>query len=131
MAEDPYKVLNISPGASEEEITKAYRRLAKKYHPDLNPGDTDAARKMSIINDAYEQIKNGTATSGGYRGSTSSEYSGETGSYGYGSSGYGNAYGGSAYGAGFSYTDIAQRYIQSGLYQEALNVLSNVRDRSA
>lgn len=129
MAEDPYKVLNISPGASEEEITKAYRRLAKKYHPDLNPGDAQAARKMSAINDAYEQIKNGTAASGGSGARASSGYSGRAGAY---SGGFGSgAYSSSAYGAGFSYTDIAQQYIQSGLYQEALNVLSNVRDRSA
>ena len=125
MAEDPYKVLNISPGASEEEVTKAYRRLAKKYHPDLNPGDPEAARKMSAINDAYEQIKNGTAASGGSNARASSGYSGGAGAYTAG------GYGSSAYGAGFSYTDIAQRYIQSGLYQEALNVHSNVRDRSA
>lgn len=133
MAEDPYKVLNISPGASEEEVTKAYRRLAKRYHPDLNPGNAEAARKMSEVNDAYEQIKNGAAANGGARArdGASSGYSGGSGSYGYGTGGYGNAYGGSAHGAGFSYTDIAQRYIQSGLYQEALNVLSNVRDRSA
>lgn len=128
MAEDPYKVLGISPGASEEEVTKAYRRLAKKYHPDLNPGDADAARKMSAINDAYEQIKNGTTSSGTYTSSTSG-YSGGYG--GYSGAGYGGRGAGGAYGAGFSYTDIAQQYIQSGLYQEALNVLSNVRDRSA
>ncbi len=124
MAEDPYKVLGISPGASEEEVTKAYRRLAKKYHPDLNPGDADAAKKMSAINDAYEQIKNGTAGAG-ERTYGSSGYSGAY--RGYSGAGYGS----SGYEAGFSYTDIAQRYIQSGLYQEALNVLSNVRDRSA
>lgn len=55
---DPYSVLGVSPNASEEEIKKAYRRLAKKYHPDLNPGDTQAAKKMEEINVAYEQIKN-------------------------------------------------------------------------
>ena len=55
---DPYKVLGVSPDASDEEIKKAYRRLAKKYHPDLNPGDAVAAQKMQEINAAYEQIKN-------------------------------------------------------------------------
>ena len=55
---DPYRVLGVSPDASEEEIKRAYRRLAKKYHPDLNPGDAEAARKMQEINAAYEQIQN-------------------------------------------------------------------------
>ncbi len=54
MMMDPYKVLEINPGASEEEIKKAHRRLAKKYHPDLNPGDTHAAEKMNEINAAYD-----------------------------------------------------------------------------
>ena len=58
MIEDPYKVLGVSPDASDEEIKKAYRRLAKEYHPDRNPGDPVAAKKMQQINDAYDQIKN-------------------------------------------------------------------------
>ncbi|MCD7860251.1 MAG: DnaJ domain-containing protein [Firmicutes bacterium] len=55
---DPYSVLGVSPGASEEEIKKAYRRLAKQYHPDLHPGDEEAARKMREINAAYEELQN-------------------------------------------------------------------------
>ena len=39
---DLYEVLEISKGASDDEIKKAYRKLAKKYHPDLNPGDKEA-----------------------------------------------------------------------------------------
>ena len=58
MMEDPYQVLGLERGASDEEVKKAYRRLAKKYHPDANPGDAEAARKMQEINAAYEQIKN-------------------------------------------------------------------------
>ncbi|MCI8331557.1 MAG: DnaJ domain-containing protein [Clostridiales bacterium] len=54
---DPFKVLGVSPDASEEEITKAYRKLARRYHPDVNPGDAAAERKMKEINAAYEQIK--------------------------------------------------------------------------
>ena len=57
MTQDPYEVLGVPRGASEEEVTKAYRKLAKKYHPDLNPGDEEAAKKMSEINAAYNQIK--------------------------------------------------------------------------
>ena len=61
MVQDPYKVLGVSPDASDEEIKKAYRDLAKKYHPDMNPGDASAAEKMNDINAAYDRIKNGTA----------------------------------------------------------------------
>ena len=55
--DDPYKVLGVSPDASDEEVKRAYRALAKKYHPDRNPGDAAAAQKMREINAAYEQIK--------------------------------------------------------------------------
>lgn len=56
---DPYDILGVERGASEEEVTRAYRKLAKKYHPDLNPGDKAAAQKMSEINEAYDRIKRG------------------------------------------------------------------------
>ncbi len=58
MARDPYEVLGVSKGASEDEIKAAYRRLAKKYHPDLNPGDPTAAQRMNEVNQAYDRIKN-------------------------------------------------------------------------
>jgi len=55
---DPYKVLGVPPGASQDEIKKAYRQKAKEYHPDLNPNDPEAARKMNEVNEAYELLKN-------------------------------------------------------------------------
>lgn len=58
MARDPYEVLGVPRSASEDEIKTAYRRLAKKYHPDLNPGDPTAAQKMNEVNEAYDRIKN-------------------------------------------------------------------------
>ena len=44
---DPYQILGVSPDASDEEIKRAYRQLAKKYHPDANPGDEYAAKKKA------------------------------------------------------------------------------------
>ena len=57
MAKNPYTVLGVSETASDEEIRAAYRRLAKQYHPDLNPNDPVAASKMNDVNVAYDQIK--------------------------------------------------------------------------
>lgn len=50
---DYYKVLGLDPGASLEQIKKAYRKLARKYHPDLNPDDTQANKKFQEINEAH------------------------------------------------------------------------------
>ena len=63
MVQDPYKVLGLAPDASDEEVKKAYRELAKKYHPDLHPGDEEAAKRMNEINTAYDQIKSGNIPS--------------------------------------------------------------------
>lgn len=61
MNKDPYTVLGVDRNASEEEIKKAYRTLAKKYHPDANPNNPEAAEKMKEINAAYDQIQNPSA----------------------------------------------------------------------
>lgn len=53
----PYDELGVAPDASDEEIARAYKRLAKRYHPDLNPGDAAAAERMGRINRAYDDIK--------------------------------------------------------------------------
>ena len=54
MAEDPYSVIGVAKTASAEDITKAYRKLAKKLHPDLNPGDKSAEERFKKITAAYD-----------------------------------------------------------------------------
>ncbi len=56
MISDPYAVLGVSKDASTDEIKKAYRSLAKKYHPDLHPGNKEYEKKMVEINEAYEML---------------------------------------------------------------------------
>src|SRR5215207_5890503 len=53
---DYYEVLGVSRTASEKEIRSAYRRLARKHHPDLNPGDKAAEAKFKEIGEAYEVL---------------------------------------------------------------------------
>ena len=126
MIDDPYKVLGLSPDASDEDVKKAYRRLAKKYHPDLNPGDQEAARKMQEVNAAYEQIKNPEKFT--------QQQSGGYGSYG---GGYYDPFGGyrqQSYGGaqtGDQYQQAAYQYIRFGRYQEALNALQNDTQHNA
>lgn len=136
--DDPYKVLGVDRNASDEEIKKAYRLLAKKYHPDANPGDEVAARKMQEINAAYDQIKNpqGAAGSSAYGGSSYG------GSRNYGGGPYGGQGGYDPFGDIFrrwqqqsqqqsqqfhsSAAQAAYRYIQYNRFQEARNVLDSV-----
>lgn len=58
MIDDPYKVLGVSPNATQDEIKKAYRKKTKEYHPDLHPDDPNAARKMTELNEAYDMVMN-------------------------------------------------------------------------
>ena len=123
MIEDPYKVLGVSPNASDEEIKQAYRSLAKKYHPDRNPGDAEAAKKMQQINAAYEQIKNPEKARP------------HAGGQSYGGYGY-DPFGGAwqqAYqqNSGDPYQRSAEQYIRYGRYREALNTLENCTVKNA
>lgn len=126
MMDDPYKILGVSRDASDEEIKQAYRRLAKKYHPDLNPGDEEAAKKMQQVNEAYDQIKNPQKA---------------------GPQGGGNPYGYDPFNGydpftgyrrqstqtqtGDPYLRSAEQYIRFGKYREALNTLESCQEHGA
>jgi len=108
---DPYEVLGVTRSSTKEEITSAYRKLAKKYHPDLNPGDEFAAKKMAEVNAAYDSIQNGTADSFN-AGSSYNPYANSYQGAPYGS--YENPYGSSSNG---SYTNQYGGQESSGYYQ--------------
>ena len=74
MIDDPYKILGLQQGASDDDIKKAYKQMAKKYHPDLNQNSPEAAEMMKKVNEAYDILINHK-------------------SYGPSASSYGNGYG--------------------------------------
>lgn len=101
---DPYKVLGVSPTATDEEIKKAYRQLSRKYHPDANinnPNKAEAEEKFKDVQQAYDQIMK-EREQGIRSGGSQSSYGGSSGSYGNSGSGSyrqdTDSYGGYGYG---------------------------------
>ena len=150
---DPYQVLGVSPGASDDEIKAAYRKLAKQYHPDLNQGSPAAEAKMRVVNEAYTLlIKNKGHYESGEYGQGSGGYShGGQGPFG-GFGGYGG-FGGfeeffrnaqRAYGGQYAREDSQTAYreadpllqpvekaVDAGEYKRALEMLASLSDRRA
>ena len=115
---DPYEVLGVPRGATQEEISKAYKKLAKKYHPDLHPNDKTAEAKMSEINRAYDTLRSGKADGNAY------------GNYNTGS--HGNYYGQGSYNysSGSEIFSAVRRCIQLGQFFDALKLLDAINDRN-
>ena len=104
---DPYEVLGVKRGASQEEIRQAYRELVKKYHPDKyqgNPLADLAKEKLQEVNEAYDMLKNGGS---GYSGSS------------YGGSYGGSSYSGGSYSGGSSYSGA-----NAGIYNQIRNAIN-------
>ena len=127
---DPYQVLGLSRGASDEEIKKAYRNLSRKYHPDANvnnPNKAQAEEKFKEVQQAYDQImkEKQQGSFGGY-GNGYGTAGGNGSSYGdFG--GFGGFYGNTnAYREENSKLQAAANYIRNGYYREALNVLNDI-----
>lgn len=108
---DPYEVLGLNRGATNEEVKSAYRKLAKKYHPDMNennPLQDLAEEKFKEIQWAYDEIMKGNASGAGYGSRYTSNNSNSTGDL-------------------FS----ARQYVNSGRFQEAASILNKTRVRNA
>ncbi len=98
--QDFYKVLGIEKTASDSEIKKAYRGLAKKYHPDMNPGDKEAEQKFKEVNEAYDILSDPEKRQK-YDQFGHAAFDPSAGGFG---GGFGDGFGG--FGGGFDFGDI-------------------------
>lgn len=106
---DPYQILGVSPTATDSEIKDAYRKLAKKYHPDIHPDKALAEAKMKEINYAYDTIKRIRASKTSYQSNSN----------------YHNSYANSSYSYNNNYR-VVEEYIMRRDYYTAKAVLNNM-----
>ena len=138
---DPWQVLGVSRTATDEEIKAAYRKLAQKYHPDLNPGDEAAAKHMQEINAAYDQIKNTDA----YRAAQESQAYRSSSGQGPGYAEYQDPFAGGwnpfGWNAGGAWQQwdggredsvlrSAESFINAGQFDQAIHILNTVASQS-
>lgn len=120
---DPYEVLEVPRGASDDEIKKAYRTLSRKYHPDANINNPDKAKaveRFKEVQTAYKQIQDEKSGKYSYGGG----YSG-AGSYG-GFGGFGDQGAGRKQNEEDIHLQAAENYINSRHFREAMNVLDSI-----
>lgn len=153
---DPYEVLGIQRGASEEEIKKAYRAKCKRWHPDLNPNDPTAEEHFKEVQAAYDAITKGEtgpqnsgygnpygqqqSYGGFYNGGYQQGYGQQDGDWDFGFDPFGFGFGFGGYqqqsGPGFSSADTpelqaARNFIVNRRYAEARRVLDGIANRTA
>ena len=155
---DPYEVLGVQRGASDDEIKKAYRAKCKRWHPDLNPNDPTAEEHFKEVQAAYDAITKGDAGPqmggnpyGGYQqqsynrqgygqqgyGQQNYGYTGFDGFEGFDPFGFGFGFGGyqqagpSASGTDTPEMQAARNFVANGRYAEARRVLDSMNSRSA
>lgn len=136
---DPYEVLGVSRNATEEEIKKAYKALSRRYHPDANIDNPQAAEeKFKEIQQAYQQVMKDRTEGyhyqgsgyGGSRGSSSGGY-GSFGGWDFGSFGGFGGFGSSETGyEEDGYLRAAGNYVRNGYYKEARNVLDGMEEQA-
>ena len=131
---DPYSVLGVSRGASEDEIKKAYRKLSRIYHPDANinnPNKKQAEEKFKEVQEAYDRIMDEREHGGGFNSGYNSGYGGgysSNNSYGNNSSQY-NGYYDNTRDTGSNDSPkmrAAVNFINRRMFDEALNVLLSI-----
>lgn len=125
---DPYKVLGVSPSATDDEIKKAYRALSRKYHPDANinnPNKEAAEAKFKEVQTAYQQIMKMRQGGGN---SYSNPYGSSYGNYSWQ---YQQQSNNNGFGEEDHLYQAAANFINTRSFQEAINVLNSIKNRNA